>query len=193
MPNIELWFPVAIYQEHELFSKEQNDIWAERILSLQKRIPNGGKDWYGNTYNTHGTYDLRKDDIFKPLVDTLTDRVNQFARFHNCTGSYECKYGWANVSDHNSFQEFHTHNGSIFSLAYYVTAPEGSGRIIFEDPKEPDMRPLKDIKDRNEYSFIKVAYPPKQGTLIIFRSYLRHLVEPGTNSTPRISVSMNFS
>jgi uncharacterized protein (TIGR02466 family) len=112
---------------------------------------------------------------------------------HGSTGIFSCDYSWVNIADAGQFQEFHTHNGNTFSLTYYITAPEGSGQIVFEDPKEPDMKPVKNITDRNTLSFIKTGIVPKQGSLIIFRSYLRHLVTPGTNATPRISVSMNFN
>jgi hypothetical protein len=65
--------------------------------------------------------------------------------------------------------------------------------IVFEYPKEPDMKPLKDVKQKNNLSFTKISYPATEGGLVIFRSYMRHLVQPGINITPRISISMNFN
>jgi uncharacterized protein (TIGR02466 family) len=194
MANVELWFPVAIYSENNLFSKEQNAIWTKYLLDKKETVSCGGEDWYGNTYTTHGSkYNVKKDPEFAQLITTITEHVNEFAKLHNCNESYECSYAWANIADANSFQEFHTHNGSIFSLVYYVAAPEGSGQIVFEDPKEPDMKPLKTVKQRNQLSFTKISQPATEGGLIIFRSYMRHLVQPGTNTTPRISISMNFN
>ena len=190
---VELWFPTAIYIEDNLFSKEQNDAWAEHVLDYKKSIPSGGDGWFGDTYTTHGTFDILNDPVFAPLVESITSHVNKFAKMHGSTGVFSCDYSWVNIADAGQFQEFHTHNGNTFSLSYYITAPEGSGQIVFEDPKEPDMKPVKNIAERNTLSFIKTGIAPKQGSLILFRSYLRHLVTPGTNTSPRISVSMNFN
>jgi uncharacterized protein (TIGR02466 family) len=86
----------------------------------------------------------------------------------------------------------HTHNESTISAVYYISAPAGSGKIVFEDPREPDMLPIKDIPDRNELSYAKVGYQAAEGSLVIFRSYLRHMVSLNNNIEPRISVAFNF-
>jgi uncharacterized protein (TIGR02466 family) len=192
MSKIELWFPVAVYTADDLLSQENNDKLKTHCLSMQKTIPSGGDEWFGKTYTTHGTHELNKDPECQVLLDTVLYHVHEFARAHNCQGTYENRSTWANISTAGSYQEFHTHNASIFSATYYVTAPEGSGRIVFEDPKEPDMFPLKNIKGKNNLSYSRISYAPTAGTLLIFRSYLRHLVEPGTNTDPRISIAMNF-
>jgi len=190
--KIELWFPVAIYVADDLFSQQQNEIWKDCLLNLKKNKPSGGADWYGNTYTTHDSYDLREEEKFKSLLDKITDCVQEFANAHNSTGQYNCEHFWANIALEKNYQEFHTHDGSIFSAVYYIEVPEGSGSIVFNDPKQPDMLPIKNINERNHLSFIRTKYLPKAGRLLIFRSYLSHMVEPGTNSSERISVSLNF-
>jgi uncharacterized protein (TIGR02466 family) len=192
MPNVEMWFPVAVYKEENLISQEENAELVNYALELQKKIPSGGEDWYGDTYNTHGTYDLRKDIKFRSLLNLISMHVNNFAKMHNSNATYEISYAWLNINKEHTYQELHTHNASIFSCSYYLSAPYGSGGIIFEDPKEPDMFPLKSIADKNQLSFTRIKYPATERTLIAFRSYLRHMVQPGTNIEPRISVAVNF-
>ena len=193
MPNVELWFPVAIYKEENLISQEENAELVNYSLELQDKIPSGGEDWYGDTYNTHGTYDLRKDIKFRPLLNLISLHVNNFAKMHNSNGTYEISYAWLNINSTNTYQELHTHNAAIFSCSYYLSAPDGSGGIVFEDPKEPDMFPLKEISDKNQLSFTRIKYAATERTLIAFRSYLRHMVQPGTNIEPRISIAVNFT
>ena len=101
MPNVELWFPVAIYKEENLISQEENAELVNYSLELQGKIPSGGEDWYGDTYNTHGTYDLRKDIKFKPLLDLISLHVNNFAKMHNSNGTYEISYAWLNINSTN--------------------------------------------------------------------------------------------
>lgn len=192
MPNLEMWFPVTIYLEDNLFSKEQNEIWKNRLLEIKQIKKSGGEDWQGNTYTTHNTYDLREDKLFNPLLDSINFHVNEFAKQHSSFAEYKCENFWGNIAIRDNYQEFHTHERSIFSAVYYIEVPEGSGSLVFSDPKEPDMLPLKNFKGRNNLSFVKIGYSPIQGRLLIFRSYLSHMVEPGTNSTERISVSLNF-
>ena len=194
MPNVEMWFPVSIYTENELFSAEQNQLWTDHSLGIKEKIASAHNNWQGGTYTTHESrdYHVKTDPVFTDLIKKITECVNDFAKKHVCDGTYECQHAWLNIADTNNFQEFHTHNGSIFSLVYYISAPPGSGRIIFEDPKEPDMMPLKNIKKDSALSYHRIHYTASPGSLIIFRSYLRHMVEPGKNTESRISISMNF-
>ena len=71
---------------------------------------------------------------------------------------------------------------------YWVAAPVGSGKLIFEDPKEPDMLQIRDIKSRNSLSFTRIGYEAEERKILIFRSYLRHMVEPCKNKTPRMTI-----
>jgi len=193
MAKIETWFPVAIYTESDLFDKEQNQIWRDYSVKLQSTVLSGGDEWEGGTYTTHdSTYELSKDPMFQPLINKVTAHVNQYAALHNSSYEYKCLGGWLNISTSDNFQEFHTHNDSTISAVYYISAPENAGKIVFEDPKEPDMLPLKNIAQRNELSFIKVGYQPVEGMLIIFRSYLRHSVLRSTMKDLRISAAFNF-
>ena len=188
-----MWFPVAIYRQDGIITREQNDRLRKHCLAIQKNTPTGGAEWLGGTYNTHQTHDLSTDIEFQPALDAVTYHVHEFAKLHNCNMTYQNSYAWMNIAEGSAWQEFHTHNGNIFSAVYYVDAPEGSGKIIFEDPKEPDMMPLKTHINKNHLRYTRISYTPEPGTLLIFRSYLRHCVEPGTNSEPRISIAMNFN
>jgi uncharacterized protein (TIGR02466 family) len=193
MAKIEKWFPTTIYQETDLFSLQQNLEWEARSLDVQKLTPAGGDEWEGQTYTTHGTgYNIQKDTTFNPLIEAVSFHVNQYVKLHNSIRTYKCESAWLNISTQNNFQEMHTHNESTISAVYYISAPPGSGKIVFEDPREPDMLPIKDIPNRNDLSYIKIGYEPQVGQLLIFRSYLRHMVTLNTNTLPRISVAFNF-
>ena len=73
-----------------------------------------------------------------------------------------------------------------------VSSPEKSGSLIFENPIEPDMLPLKNIKINNEYNYKTVSYDIPTNALIIFRSYVRHMVKRCENTKPRISLALNY-
>ena len=65
-------------------------------------------------------------------------------------------------------------------------------KVVFENPTEPDMLPIKDIKQYNDLSFKTYSFTPIQNSLIIFRSYMRHMVERQTIDFERMSVAVNL-
>jgi uncharacterized protein (TIGR02466 family) len=188
MPNIELWFPVPIYVENNLFDKKQNKEWANHILSLKDSCVDVNHIWVGSTISSIQTNRML-DEKFDPLIKVVTSHVEKFAEYHQSYAKYECKNSWFNVNYKNTFQEFHCHVNNIFSAVYYVSAPKGSSNIIFEDPKEPDMFSVKESIGLPN----RASYEAEEGKLIIFRSYLRHCVTQHKSNLPRISISFNFS
>lgn len=190
---IDLLFPTAIYIQKNLISEIDNSSLKDYCTDIYSKTPSGGSDWIGGTYTTHGSYECSNDVQVKSLINSISEHVHNFAKNHGCSGSYNNYSTWMNINNKNEWQEFHSHPNSIFSAVYYVSAPEGSGNIIFEDPREPDMLPLKNITKRNSLTNSRAQYKPEDGMLIIFRSYLRHMVQPGSNTHARISFALNFN
>jgi uncharacterized protein (TIGR02466 family) len=193
MAKVEHWFPTVIYTQEKLFSSAENENWKNICIEISKDTQSGGKNWLGGTYTSLDTCNIEQDYRFSSLLDSVSFHVHEFAKLHNSTGVYECKTAWFNINTTGTFQEYHHHSNSIFSAIYYVTSPEGSGSVVFEDPREPEMMPVKDVNPLNPLTYVTARYKPVAGNLIIFRSHLRHLVEPGTNTDPRISIALNFS
>lgn len=193
MAKVEHWFPTVIYTQENLFPQSSNDTWKETCLEISKNTETGGENWLGGTYTSLNKCNIESDDRFKILLDEVSNHVHELAKLHNSNGIYECKTAWFNINSAGTFQEYHHHSNSIFSAIYYVTAPEGSGSVVFEDPREPEMMPVKEVNLLNSLTFVTARYKPVAGNLIIFRSHLRHLVEPGTNTDPRISIAFNFA
>ena len=193
MPEIQLHFPSPIYIEKGLFNSNQNNIWAERILDLQKSVPSGGISWEGNTYTTHNTFNLLEDPLFLPLLDEIQTHVNNFTNEYDSDYLHVCKNAWGNVNEPGTYQEFHAHPSHVFSCVYYPKVPQNAGEIIFESPLVPDMMPVANIKKINTLSRERVWFTPEEGMLIIFRSFIRHSVRAGTNTEPRVSIALNYA
>lgn len=192
MGTVETWFPVSIFYKQNLITAEENSIIRNRCYEIYNSVSYFNNGWQGETYNTRATHNIKNDQAFHFLIKKITDNVDTFAKTLGSDHHYRCTNGWVNIAKKGNYQEYHAHDGSIFSAVYYVSVPEGSGNIVFEDPKQPDMLPMKNIVENNKLNFSYVSYPPEEGKLIIFRSYLRHLVEKGNNVEDRISLSFNF-
>lgn len=189
---IDLWFPTPIFVQTNLIDDKENMNLSEHIMYIEERIEKG-ENWNTGINTSHGTYDMMSDPLFNNLLKNVTIKVNEFGKELGSTYNYsQCEYAWYNVYRQGDFQEFHTHAGSVFSAVYFVTNPKDSGRLIFQSPNEPDMCPVKDVKTDNHLNFGRCHYNPDPGTLIIFRSFLKHCVEKCYNVDPRITIAFNY-
>jgi uncharacterized protein (TIGR02466 family) len=198
MAEIKTWFPTSIYIENNLFYSVQNDELKQKCITIKRTIIDSSIDWRSRsdwrcpTFNTLGTYDLKLDPMFTNLISAVTEHVNAYVSMHGSTYKYKCKDAWINIYKNSDYQEYHTHPDSTISAVYYVDVPPGSGNIVWKSPTEPDMLPIKGIAQMNELSYQTCFLSPKPGDLCIFRSYLSHMVEKGTNDEERISIAFNF-
>lgn len=101
---------------------------------------------------------------------------------------------WVNLLKPGGHHTGHIHPHSIVSGTFYVEAPKGSGAIRFEDPRLPMMMaaPLRS-DDAPEELRPFVSVEPRPGLLLMWESWLRHEVLPGTGRGERLSISFNFA
>jgi len=88
----------------------------------------------------------------------------------------------------------HIHPHSILSGTLYVEVPKGSGDIRFEDPRSGLMMAAPVRRDNAPeplQSYVRVA--PRRGLVLMWESWLRHEVMPGTGKGERLSISFNFA
>lgn len=190
--NIHLLFPTCVCVIDDLLDAVENQNILDRVMYLSKMIESGGKNWSCNTINSLGTFDLRSDSTFSKLNTIVYNKVKDFAEFFNSQYDYTIRESWYNISREGSFQEGHVHPRSVFSCVYYCSVPPGSGSLMFYS-NENEMVPLHNVSSHNAYNSMTHTYSPKERSLIIFRSSLRHMVQVGHNKEPRISLSFNFS
>jgi len=138
----------------------------------------------------------RRDPAFADLSKLLTKHAASFAR--------ECAFDlarkprldslWVNLLRGSGHHSGHIHPHSILSGTLYVEVPKGSGAIRFEDPRLPMMMaaPTR-MNDAPEELRPFVSVEPRPGLLLLWESWLRHEVLPGTGRGERLSVSFNFA
>jgi uncharacterized protein (TIGR02466 family) len=138
----------------------------------------------------------RRDPAFAELARILTRHAAKFA--DEC--AFELKRRprldslWVNLLRGPGHHGAHIHPHSIISGTFYVEVPKGSGAIRFEDPRLPLMMAApprqKDAPDELR-PFLSVE--PSPGLLLLWESWLRHEVLPGTGKGERLSISFNFA
>ena len=130
----------------------------------------------------------RRDPAFTELGKLLSRHATEFARAGEFNLARKPKLDslWVNLLKSGGHHSGHIHPHSIVSGTLYVEVPAGSGAIRFEDPRLPLMMAAPQRSD----SFFKVE--PRPGLLLMWESWLRHEVLPGTGKGERLSISFNF-
>ena len=99
---------------------------------------------------------------------------------------------WLNITKPGEYHHDHSHNNSIISGVFYISAEEDD-EITFTDPNYK----VKDIiriepEEFNLYNSATWFFPSITNELILFPSWLNHQVEPNEKAiTDRISISFN--
>jgi uncharacterized protein (TIGR02466 family) len=100
---------------------------------------------------------------------------------------------WVNVNRAGDFNRLHTHPGSTWSGTYYVDtgdpppdAEHGTPILLFD--------PCQGRANTFLQPMIPLAFPvrPEPGLMILFPSYLPHMVHPHKGNRPRMSIAFNL-
>ena len=138
----------------------------------------------------------RRDPVFAVLAKALTRHAAEFAEACALDLGRRPKLDslWVNLLKSGGHHSGHIHPHSIISGTFYVEAPTGSGALRLEDPRLPLMMaapPRREDAPEELRSFVSIT--PRAGLLLLWESWLRHEVLPGTGRGERLSVSFNFA
>ena len=138
----------------------------------------------------------KRDPAFADLARLLTRHASSFAK--DCAFDLGRKPKldslWVNLLRGAGHHSAHIHPHSILSGTLYVEVPDGSGAIRFEDPRLPLMMaaPKRDADVTDDLKPF-VTVDPRPGMLLLWESWLRHEVLPGSGRGERLSISFNFA
>ena len=161
-----------------------------------------GQSWCAdNGYQGYTSYaslnDLTwRDPAFAALGKAIDPHVAHFARaldFDLAGEMLQLDSLWINILEPGGHHAAHIHPHSAVSGTYYVAVPDGASAIRFEDPRLALMMAAPPRKSRSRAenrTFVSIA--PRQGTLLLWESWLRHEVPVNTASDARISISFNY-
>ena len=163
--------------------------WSKRDKSEEKTNSGGG--WHSPTnMNRHEEYGLLTNELFAMQEEIYKDYGMQ------------PKPGlgnmWANINYPGAYNKQHIHPNSQWSGVYYVKVPKNSGSLFVEDPRPgPNIALPRRVKGIPRALWRVVIYPPIEGQMIMFPSWLPHGVEINESKEKgekgwRVSVSFNF-
>ena len=103
--------------------------------------------------------------------------------------------GWANVCRRGDYNVVHSHPNAMFSLVYYVAAGEPdptvpySGLLELIDPRES----ANYIQIQNTVLDARTFIENKPGKMVLFPSWVKHMVHPFVGEGVRISIACNVN
>ncbi|MEO1407392.1 MAG: TIGR02466 family protein [Pseudomonadota bacterium] len=100
---------------------------------------------------------------------------------------------WVNILAPGASHSAHIHPNSVISGTAYVSLPDASGGIKFEDPRLDKMMAAPPVlTNAPEDSRRFLYHTPKVGDVLLWESWLRHEVMPNRSEDPRLSISFNY-
>ena len=96
---------------------------------------------------------------------------------------------WINMHDRGGFNFLHMHDGTLLSGCFYLQVPEGSGNLVFRDPRPGVLHSFSKGSGANACKDVQLR--PEAGLLVLFPHWLEHYVEPHDSDVPRIVIAFN--
>lgn len=137
-----------------------------------------------------------RDPAFADLKRLLDRHVARFAEachFELAGKKLKLDSLWVNVLDGKGGHGAHLHPHSVVSGTLYLALPPGSRGLKLEDPRLAMMMAAPTRRDDAPealQTFVEIV--PEPGTVLLWESWMRHEVPPGSGSAKRISVSFNY-
>ncbi len=174
-----------------------------QILEREKVVPN---DPHANAGGWHSKSDFFEwqSPAVRSLKEWVGEAIQQMIRstldYMNSMGMRKAFQGsirltaWANVSRKFHFHRLHNHPGCSWSGVYYVNdgSSEADSSPLSGVLELVDPRPFTEmVFTPGEPYGQRIPIRPKAGMMVIFPSFLYHLVNPYMGTGERISVAFN--
>ena len=184
----------ALFATPVLIVKLNHSVDVVEKLCLQEFKKDSKGQINSNIGGWHSGNILDSDAPFSIIKDIEEVAQDFAARYLFIGKKVEIPNAWININEKKDLNSIHTHPGAILSGVYYVKTPKDCGNLVFEHPAitaiERDWRFNKETKHTTMNSMVW-SYPPKEGYLYMFPSWIPHLVEPNMSNKKRISISFN--
>ena len=100
---------------------------------------------------------------------------------------------WLNVNDSRQCMNHDHIHGDVFTGVFYISAPEGSGKLVIKNPGINKLWKGCDLAtQKNQFTGEIIRIDPVEGSIILFPSYISHAVETNDHDEERISIGFNI-
>jgi uncharacterized protein (TIGR02466 family) len=185
-----MFWKSPVWEVQTKFDHEFNLRLLDEIWNIGRAIADGTD---ANPHNSIWDYSGACLDALKQeIIDIVSRAIAQEIPEVRMLNIRTCEHfmGWVNVREPGEILEVHGHTESAIAATYYIQAPENSGDLILFDSGSAidwDAGHLSDTPN-----LVERRYPPVEGRLIFFPSYVLHGVEENRSQDLRISLSTDL-
>ena len=185
-------YSIPLWQSEYPDFEDQKDVILSAIKKYKEETPPKEKSrsslfGYQSLDTLYTVEEL--DPIFEYICQVLYKAVSDL-EFIDCDVALTA--AWLNVNDSRQCMNAeHIHEG-VFSVVFYVKAPEGSGKIVLQNPAINRLwNGCNFAEHKNQFTGESIKIEPVEGNILVFPSYLPHYVETNDHDDERISISFN--
>ena len=164
--------------------------WLTIIAAMREAEPTAGRSnrcgWSSSNRS------ILEKEAFKSLRDAVgmaIDHTFKEMKVINTDKFNIAVESWVNSHDAGGFNVKHMHTHAMLSGSFYLKVPEGSGDIVFSDPRPGSVH--APIRCSSSFGSMDMRIQSKAGQLILFPNYLEHFVLENKSDSQRVSISMN--
>jgi uncharacterized protein (TIGR02466 family) len=183
-------FPTLVWKV-ELEAQLREAICAQALAALarmRRDLPPlaPGQGW-------QSVQSLHEFDDFRDLgscVQRVVPGILGFLRIG--FDAYQVTACWATVLTKGAAHKMHQHPNNFLSGVYYVRTHPGADTINFHDPRNQTGIIRPPVVELTAENTDQVVVRVKDGTMLLFPSYLQHSVDASASEDERISISFNI-
>lgn len=136
---------------------------------------------------------LHRRDELHALCDCVSRAAASVLRFLKIgEPAIEITGCWMNLYAPGAAHRAHSHPNNFLSAVYYVRTRRGADSINFHDPRSQAGVIRPPVTELTAANTDQVVVRVKDGTLLVFPSYLYHSVNANASGETRISLSFNL-
>ena len=129
--------------------------------------------------NLHDDIQLLINEYVKEIINPINN-INPYIT-----------QSWLNITKAGEYHHKHSHANSYISGVFYIEADEHNDAIKFFKPCNQYQQIKLEPKDWNLYNSDSWWFSVKKGLIVLFPSYLEHMVEIKQGNNKRISLAFN--
>lgn len=182
-------------------SEEMNEGLTKLILREEESDDEGrGVRSNAGGWQSRGNLIMRPEPEFQALKQRMETMVfgllGALVRKDGTKRTFTLLFdSWANVCRNGNYNVVHTHPNAMWSIVYYVAAGEPdasipySGLLELLDPRES----ANYIQVPNTVLDARTFVENRPGRMVLFPSWVKHMVHPFVGSGVRISIACNVN
>jgi uncharacterized protein (TIGR02466 family) len=182
-------------------SEALNEQLAELILA-EEQADDLGRGIRSNAggWQSRGNLMTRSEacigELKKRMEEVIFDLLGTVVRKDGTKRTFTLLFdSWANVCRNGNYNVVHTHPNAMWSIVYYVAEGEPDksipycGLLELLDPRES----ANYIQVPNTILDARMFIENRPGRLVVFPSWVKHMVHPFVGSGVRISIACNVN